>query len=49
MLTPEQAVSFVCQAEKSNEANMLGHLRPNPGSAQWVNPSKYLVDCSIDR
>jgi len=46
MLTPQNAISTVCQAEKSNEQHMLS---PVEGETTWINPSKQLVDCAIDR
>jgi len=49
MLTPQQAVTYVCEAEKSNEQNMLYPQQNGGGGRQWINPSKYLVDCAINR
>ena len=46
MLTPQNAISVVCQAEKANEQHMLN---PIEGQTAWVNPSKKLVDTAIDR
>jgi len=46
MLTPQNAISTVCQAEKSNEQHMLN---PVEGRTCWINPSKQLVDTAIDR
>lgn len=46
MLTPQNAISVVCQAEKANEQHMLN---PIEGRTTWVNPSKQLVDTAIDR
>ena len=45
MLTPEQSVDEVCSVEKSNEQHMLN---PHSGK-QWINPSKRLVDCAINK
>ncbi|CAB4063842.1 PPM1D [Lepeophtheirus salmonis] len=45
MISPQQAVSHVCQAEKANEQHTL-----NPSLIrQWINPSKHLVDKAIER
>jgi len=46
MLTPQNAISTVCSAEKANEQHMLA---PVEGHTAWINPSKQLVDCAIDR
>lgn len=46
MLTPQNAISTVCMAEKANEQHMLN---PIEGKTSWINPSKQLVDCAIDR
>jgi len=46
MLTPQNAISTVCLAEKANEQHMLN---PVEGKTSWINPSKQLVDCAIDR
>jgi len=46
MLTPQNAISTVCMAEKANEQHMLN---PVEGKTSWINPSKQLVDCAIDR
>jgi len=46
MLTPQNAISTICQAEKANEAHMLN---PIEGRTSWINPSKQLVDTAIDR
>ena len=46
MLTPQNAISTVCSAEKANEQHMLA---PVEGATSWINPSKQLVDCAIDR
>ena len=46
MLTPQNAISTVCQAEKANEAHMLN---PVEGKTSWINPSKQLVDTAIER
>eukprot|EP00092_Neocalanus_flemingeri_P054738 GFUD01064500.1.p1 GENE.GFUD01064500.1~~GFUD01064500.1.p1 ORF type:complete len:567 (+),score=133.77 GFUD01064500.1:73-1701(+) len=46
MLTPQNAISTVCLAEKANEQHMLN---PIEGKTSWINPSKQLVDCAIDR
>ena len=40
MLTPQNAISTVCQAEKANEQHMLGSA---DGKTAWINPSKQLV------
>ena len=46
MLTPQNAISTVCAAEKTNEQHMLA---PVEGRTCWINPSKQLVDCAVDR
>ena len=46
MLTPQNAISTVCMAERANEQHMLN---PVEGKTAWINPSKQLVDCAIDR
>ena len=46
MLTPQNAISSVCEAEKANEQHMLA---PVEGRTAWINPSKQLVDTAIDR
>jgi len=46
MLTPQNAISTVCMAEKANEQHMLN---PVDGKTSWINPSKQLVDCAIER
>lgn len=46
MLTAQNAISTVCMAEKANEQHMLN---PVEGKTSWINPSKQLVDCAIDR
>ena len=46
MLTPQNAISSVCAAEKTNEQHMLA---PVEGRTGWINPSKQLVDCAVDR
>jgi len=46
MLTPQNAISTICLAEKANEQHMLA---PVEGKTAWINPSKQLVDCAIDR
>ena len=46
MLTPQNAISTVCMAERANEQHMLN---PVEGKTSWINPSKQLVDCAIDR
>ncbi len=45
-MTPQNAVSVVCKAEKSNEQHMLN---PVEGRTCWINPSKMLVDTAIER
>jgi len=45
MLTPQNAISSICAAERANEQHMLA---PVEGKS-WINPSKHLVDCAIDR
>jgi len=45
MLNAKTAVDEVCSVEKSNEQHMLN---PQCGK-QWINPSKRLVDCAIDK
>jgi hypothetical protein len=55
MLTPQNAISTVCQAEKANEAHMLnpseggGGGGGNNNKSAWINPSKQLVDTAIER
>jgi hypothetical protein len=46
MLTPQNAITTVCQAEKANEAHLLN---PVEGKTAWINPSKQLVDTAIER
>jgi len=46
MMTPQNSVSVVCKAEKSNEQHMLN---PVEGKTCWINPSKMLVDTAIER
>jgi len=46
MLTPQNAISTVCLAERANEQQMLN---PVEGKTAWINPSKQLVDCAIER
>lgn len=46
MLTPQNAISSVCAAEKTNEHHMMA---PVEGRTCWINPSKQLVDCAVDR
>ena len=46
MMTPQNSVSVVCRAEKSNEQHMLN---PVEGRTCWINPSKMLVDTAIER
>jgi len=46
MLTAQNAISTVCMAERANEQHMLN---PVEGKTAWINPSKQLVDCAIDR
>ena len=46
MLTPQNAISTVCAAERANEQHMLSTVE---GKSTWINPSKQLVDCAIDR
>jgi hypothetical protein len=47
MLTPQNAITTVCQAEKANEAHMLNPVEG--GRSAWINPSKQLVDTAIER
>merc|ERR1712155_325764 len=42
----QNAISTVCMAERANEQHMLN---PVEGKTAWINPSKQLVDCAIDR
>merc|ERR1712112_158702 len=41
MLTPQNAISTVCMAEKANEQHMLA---PVEGKTAWINPSKLRAD-----
>ena len=45
-MTPQNSVSVVCKAEKSNEQHMLN---PVEGRTCWINPSKMLVDTVSER
>ena len=45
VVSPEMAVQSVFEAERNNEQHMIDPQ----GGHTWVNPSKKLVDLSIDR